>query len=99
MSRMQKGFSIGSIVTGLMMTVLLGVFSWLGNQTFENSKDKERIMAIMNQQLRQATRLVKSIDKLNETIDVLNRNIQHNREDIIRLQEWYGRDRQMKDGR
>lgn len=96
---MQKGFSIGSIVTGLMMTVLLGVFSWLGNQTFENSKDKERIMAIMNQQLRQATRLVKSIDKLNETIDVLNRNIQHNREDIIRLQEWYGRDRQMKDGR
>lgn len=89
MSQIQKGFSIGSILTAIVMSILLGVFSWIGNQTFENSKDKEKIIAIMSQQVRQSERLVKSIDKLNDTIKWLNDNIHKNREDIVRLQERY----------
>ena len=93
MSQIEKGFSIGSIVTTLMMSVLLGVMSWVGNQTFENSRDKARIVTIMKEQVKQGERLVKSIDKLNETIQSLNRSIHRNREDIIRLKEWYKYDR------
>ena len=89
MSQMQKGFSMGSIVTALVMSVLLGVMSWVGNETFKNSKDGERISVIIAQQVRQSERLIKSIDKLNDTIEMLNGNIQKNREDIIRLKEWY----------
>ncbi len=87
MSSAQKGFSAGSIVTAVVMTVLLGVFSWVGNQTFENSKDKERIIALIEMQAVQTKRLVGGIDKLNASIESLNKSINTNRADIIRLQE------------
>ena len=87
MSAAQKGFSAGSIVTAVVMTVLLGVFSWVGNQTFENSKDKERIVTILDVQVKQTERLLDGIEKLNSTIEDLNRNIASNRADIIRLEE------------
>lgn len=87
MSALQKGFSIGTIVTGLIMTVMLGVFSWVGNQTLENSQDKERLEAMLQAQMKQTDRLVRSLDRLNDTIVEISKSVLINRGDIRRIEE------------
>ncbi len=87
MSAVQRGFSAGSIVTGIVMTVLLGVFSWVGNQTFENSQERVRIVEIMKEQARSSERLSRSIDKLDSTIARLYETAHNNEKRIIRLEE------------
>ena len=87
MSTAQKSFSSGAIVMGIIMTVLLGVFSWVGSQTFENSQSSVRLVEIVKMQTKQTERLAKSIDGLNNTIKKISTSITENRIDIIRLEE------------
>lgn len=87
MSAAQRQFSSGAIVMGIVMTVLLGVFSWVGSQTLQNSHDSARLVEIVKMQTKQTERLAESIDGLNDTIKKISSNITENRIDIIRLEE------------
>ncbi len=68
MSSSQKSFGAGAIVSGVVYMVMLGVFGWVGNQTFENSVDKERFITLMEMQVKETKSLNESMTELRDTI-------------------------------
>jgi len=87
MSKAQKSFGAGAILSAIFITVFTGVISWMGNQTFHNTVDKERIVVILDQQRRSLLDIKKSISKISDKVDDIADRLYNHDSRIMRLED------------